>query len=183
MMMVGFALNIPFYNACTNTPSPSLLSKKQEYTFRVVLEILFPKDGIGPSLDDIKVFNYFIWMLEDPKLDPDESQYVVRGITWINETSQEELEKDFENLNKKEQEDIVKFVSETSWGESWLSSLLTIIFEALLLDPIYKVNAHGESWTYLDHQVGSPRPNEKNSYPIILDRKLENGVISNLDQL
>ena len=183
MMIVGVALNIPFFNACTDSASTSLLSEKQENILKVVFKILFPKDGNGPDIEEMQVFNYFLWMLEDPNLDPDENQYVIRGIDWLNESSQEEFEKDFLELNKAEQEKLVQFVSQTSWGESWLSRLLTIIFESLLLDPIYKVNEQGKFWTWLNHTEGSPRPNEKNSYPTILNRKLENKVISNLDQI
>ncbi len=181
MMMVGVAFNLPLYTSCSK--KPSLLSKKQEEIFRRILDLLFPKDGIGPDVEEIHVFDYFLWTLEDPNLDPDESQYVIRGITWLNETSQEELEQDFTTLSRKEQEDLVKFVSETRWGESWLSTLLTIIFEALLLDPIYALNEQEKSWKWLDHKPGNPRPNKQNSYPAILERKLENSIFSNLDQL
>ena len=183
MIVVGIALNVPFYHSCKESSQDSILTQNQEYILRRILEILFPQDDMGPSIVELKIYDYILWVLTDARLDPDEAKYTIRGIAWINESSQEELEMDFDNLNAEQQEFIIKFVSETSWGESWLSTLLTLIFEALLLDPIYNVNEQRMGWKWLNHQEGSPRPEVHNAYPTILKRKKEKGVITNLNQL
>jgi len=45
--------------------------------------------------------------------------------------------------------------------------MLTLIFEALLLDPIYGVNTNNIGWNWLNHDPGVPRPNKENMYPTI----------------
>ena len=72
------------------------------------------------------------------------------------------------DLNPKEQKAVIEDLADTKWGERFLSRMLTLIFEALLLDPQYGGNPDGIGWQWLNHDPGSPRPKQTHLYPTIL---------------
>ena len=129
-----------------------------------IQEILFPNDGNGPSVTDINAFSHLVWVLSDVHKDTESKEYIIKGIRWTEETSQEIYGRTFSDLNDSEVKAIVAFMAEKNWGSSWLSIILTLIFEALSLDPIYNVNTNKIGWQWLEHPNGTPRPNSDNSY-------------------
>jgi len=144
--------------------SNQFLTAKQAETIQKVQNILFPNNGFGPSILDINAYPYFLWVLADERKNSESKKYLVDGIDWTNETANETYGKSFVDLSEKETKQLVKIISETSWGKNWLSMLLTLIFEALSLDPIYGANTNEIGWQWLDQFVGTPRPKESNKY-------------------
>ncbi|MEJ2594138.1 MAG: gluconate 2-dehydrogenase subunit 3 family protein [bacterium] len=145
-----------------------ILGEKGQKVMKVVQEILFPADDNGPGAADIHAIEYLEWVLADEEKDPEEIRYIIKGIGWLNEVSRESLGKDFDELERKEQEYIIAVISAEQWGESWLSVILTLIFEALLCDPLYPGNPEGIGWKWLDHDPGKPRPGRELIYPRVL---------------
>jgi gluconate 2-dehydrogenase gamma chain len=135
--------------------------------------VLFPSDGNGPGAYEVNADAYLLWILHDEHLDPDENQYIINKLSKFDTYAKDQLGYNFYDLNPREQKAVVQDVSETSWGRRFLSRLLTLIFEALLVDPQYGGNPEGIGWTWLEHDPGSPRPKQTHLYPTILDRSHE----------
>ena len=134
------------------------LTEKHAKILAYLMEILFPNDDNGPSVQQLNTFEYILWNLRDNKRDEVSKQYIINTIEWIEETSIEEKNKSFLELNDKGKENIIEFISKKSWGEDSLSAMLTLIFESLVYDPVYNVNRNALGWKWLDHTAGEPRP-------------------------
>jgi gluconate 2-dehydrogenase gamma chain len=72
-------------------------------------------------------------------------------------------------LNTTEKEALITFIAKEAWGSSWLSIILTYIFEALIADPQYGGNVNESGWKWLNHYPGNPRPAKKLLYGNILN--------------
>lgn len=177
----GFILSASLGAAATQIPlgksfaqsvtQKSILSEKQQAIVSSVQEILFPKDENGPGATEIHALEYLNWVLSDPEKDQEEVDYLIKGIGWVDETAEEETGKEYQDLTQSEREQLIEKISQESWGESWLSVNLSIIFEALLSDPQYGGNPDEKGWKWLSHNPGQPRPTKDILYPIILNYK------------
>ena len=101
-------------------------------------------------------------------MDPEEIEYIIDGIGWVDETAEENFSKRYTQLSQREKEELIADISNESWGSSWLSVILTFIFEALLSDPQYGGNPDKIGWDWLKYYPGYPRPTEPLLYPEIL---------------
>lgn len=166
----GFIANLPILKLSAGAASAGIetLNIDERQIIKSVQNILFPDDGNGPGANDIHALEYLEWVLADAEKDPDEIRYIINGTGWLNESANEILMKDFNELTLSEQENIIAKVSATGWGESWLSVILTFIFEALLCDPQYPGNPESIGWKWLNHNPGQPRPTNDLIYPKIL---------------
>ena len=177
-------VQIPFWQSCKQPVAfHGILRENQQKILHQVLNLLFPKSNNSPDIEQIHAEFHINRYLSDPLIDPDEQKYVINGVQWLNETSQEVFKTGFLSLNEKQQYKTLQNILKTSWGESWLSKLLTLTFESLLLDPLYQVNTGEVGWHWLHHQPGQPRPTSEIVYPKILNRKKEQVIITNLNQL
>ena len=176
---------IPFLQSCRQNTSnvKKILSQDQQKILHKVLTLIFPKTNQSPGIEQLHTEYHINVYLSDPLIDPDEQKYIINGIQWLNETAHELFKSDFVSLQKSQQSQTLQNIVKTSWGESWLSKLLTLTFESLLLDPLYQVNTGGSGWQWLHHRAGQPRPIREISYPEILERKKEKIIITGLDQL
>ena len=174
MMLAGAAMQVPFWSACDTRPSKkeirslSRLTDEQLETVRIIQDILFPADGNGPGANEFDAHYYLDWVVSVPLMDSEDSEYIINGIGWVDETAQEDYSKGFLKLSKKEQHDLIRKISKESWGEDWLSTILTYILEALLSDPLYGGNTKEAGWKWLDVYPGYPRPDKSLLYPEIL---------------
>ena len=177
-------LQIPFWQSCKQPAVfQGILPENRQKILHQVLNILFPKSNNSPGIEQIHAEFHINSYLTDPLIDPDEQKYVINGIKWLDETAQELFKTGFLSLNNRQQIETLQNILKTSWGESWLSKILTLTFEALLLDPLYQVNTDKVGWHWLHHQAGQPRPKSGIAYPEILNRKKEQVIITNLNQL
>ena len=173
IVLSGVALQLPWLNSCSNDEEigeTKPLSKDQYKTVRSVQDILFPADGNGPSARDIHATDYLIWVLNDKRVDPEENAYIIEKLNDFIAKCKSVHGNDFFDLYQSTQEEFIATISSESWGEKWLSRLLTLIFEALLLDPSYGGNVDEVGWNWLSHDPGQPRPTKEIMYPEILDR-------------
>lgn len=172
LLLGGAALQLPWLVSCEDRRyfpgDTSPLNSDQFKTLQALQKTLFPSDGNGPGAHEINADSYVLWVLQDERLDPDENQYIIDNLDKANQFAKEHLKYNLYDLNPKEQKVIVEDISETEWGERFLSRMLTLIFEALLLDPQYGGNPDGIGWQWLNHDPGSPRPNKSHLYPNIL---------------
>ncbi len=181
MLIAGAAVQIPFWASCGKRPTKkeirelSKLSEGQLEIVRIVQDILFPSDGNGPGANEIEAHYYLDWVVSDPGMDPEDSEYIIDGIGWVDETAQEDYSKGFLNLKGNEQEDLIRKISGEGWGEDWLSTILNYIFEALLSDPLYGGNPKEAGWKWLEVYPGYPRPDKSLLYPEILKTVITGG--------
>lgn len=170
MIAGGVFMQLPFAgrSAQRNQTESEILTEKQLKIVESVQEILFPSDKNGPGAKEINSIRYLEWVLSEKEMDQDEVKYILNGIGWVNETSEEVFLKPFAQLTQLEKEQLIEKISRESWGESWLSVILTFIFEALLCDPQYGGNPDSIGWNWLNHNPGQPRPVEDVLYPKIL---------------
>ncbi len=179
----GILINIPLINSCVSKSKEGILSRRQELIIKTLIEFLYPSDDFGPDATIVKTYEYFVWIISDNYIDPEENSYLINGIKWIDETAIEEYGKHFEELKARKKYDLFIGIINKEWGENYFSKVLTVIIESMFADPIYGSNPNGIVWQWLHHNPGQPRPNENNKYKTILDRKKENFAISSFEQL
>jgi len=138
--------------------NPKVLSELEWNTLVAIQDILFPSETNAPGAREINAAAFFQWVISDALLDPEETKFRKDGITWIEETALENRGKSFVDLDEETQENVLRYAEEYSWGESWLSTTLLHLFEALLSDPIYGGNTDERGWKWLNYQGGIPRP-------------------------
>ena len=174
ILLSGITIQLPWLQSCGNAEenfgNTNPLTLQQFKTVREIFEILFPADGNGPSALEINADKYLLWVLRDEMTDPKESTYIVTRLKTFIEKCKEKNNAAFLDLSESQKNEFVAFASKQDWGKKLLSRLLNIIFEALLLDPIYGGNTNKLGWTWLEHDPGSPRPTKENSYPTILQK-------------
>lgn len=177
ILLSGAALQLPWLLSCSNdkeyTGSTTPLSKEQFNLLLAVQNTLFPADGNGPGAADVNAGTYVLWVLNDDRVDPEENEYLIEKLDKFKVQCKEETGYEFTDLNAEEQHQFVRKISEIIWGRRWTSRLLTLIFEALLLDPQYDINPNEIGWKWLNHDPGSPRPSKKILYPEIFERSHE----------
>ena len=164
MLAAAAISQLPLLSSCVNDTEDmenlnnKPLSKAQKDILKEVQLILFPDDGHGPSANDVHALAYVEWVILDKRMDPDEVAYIINGIGWVEETAQEEYALSFIQLSSDKRNALIEYISKENWGESWLSVILTFIFEALLSDPQYGGNPNSIGWKWLEHFPGYPRP-------------------------
>lgn len=172
LLLSGIAFQLPWLTSCeTDDKLSKNVSPLNEKQFRIIREVqltLFPEDGNGPSALHVNADKYLLWVLRDPLLDPEENNFIIEGIDKFNNASRESYFADFNKLFEGDKNEFMKFIVKEDWAERWLSRLLTLIFEALLLDPIYGGNPDDIGWHWLNHVPGHPQCKPHLQYPSIL---------------
>ena len=175
-LLAGAMTQISFFTSCSTQleKGNDLLSPEQATILTDVLNIFFPDDGNGPSARDINTFGYIMWVLHDSlNRKSEENQYIIDGLGWTNETAQEVYVTKFIDLDQKQKEEVIAKVTQLKWGRSWSSMLVTLIMEALLLDPLYGGNTDEKGWKWLNHTPGYPRPTEELRYERIMEKQMK----------
>ena len=172
LLVLGVAANIPFLTSCepkeeVDVFDCSPLSKKQLKVLQAAQLVLFPKEGNGPSALEIKADKWIVYVLNDDREPQREKDFIVEHLEGLNQLSKETHKTSYDLLSIDRQEDVLDLFFGEKAPKRWGSRMLTLIFEALLLDPLYGVNPNNIGWTWLNHNPGTPRPNKQNKYPTI----------------
>lgn len=175
-LLAGAMTQIGLFMSCTPElkKGNDILSAEQATILDDILLILFPNDGNGPSANDINAFGYIMWVLHDElNRQPEDNEYIIEGLDWMNEQSESFFEKKFVELQPKEKEELVAEIVQIKWGKNWTSMMITLLYEALLLDPIYGGNTNEVGWKWLNHVPGYPRPTEELRYERIMEKQMK----------
>ena len=171
--------DVPIPDAAVNTTKQSdqtdtirqqktvenLFTSEQRKTLDAVQMHLFPEDGDGPSARDLNGVNYLDWAMSDQQnIDDGDPDFILRGIGWLDDLSQQTQGNSFVKLDHQQQDKVLKQIATSSAGENWLSILIYYLVEALTLDPIYGGNPNMIGWQWLQHQPGFPRPVKGKTY-------------------
>ncbi len=115
-----------------------------------------------------------MWVLHDSlNRKTEDNEYIIEGIDWANETAKEIYFTPTIELNTEQKEALVGKFTELNWGKTWSSIMITLIFEALLRDPIYGGNTNEAGWNWLNHTPGFPRPTEELRYERIMEKQMK----------
>jgi len=143
---------------------PFQFAPAQFTSLAAVQNHLFPHEKDAPGAEDIHAAAYLQTTLGQAGFDPEIRDFVVSGITQLQDYLREKSLPAFEALSAEQRENSLQAIQELTWGANWLSILLTYIFEALLSDPVYGGNPNEIGWKWLDHIPGLPRPSESSRY-------------------
>ena len=172
LLIIGVAANIPFLTSCETKEDLEFfdctpISPEQLKVLQAVQLVLFPKEGNGPSALQVNADKWIVYVLNDVREPQREKDFIVEHLEGLNQLSKETYKVSYDLLSRDRQEDLLELFFEEKFRKRWGSRMLILIFEALLLDPLYGVNPNNIGWKWLNHNPGVPRPNEKNRYPTI----------------
>lgn len=176
MVAAGAITQLPLLYKCSK-PQKRInykLTDKEYGIAMVVQRILLPESASGPSANEMNGLKHMQWVLNDKRYDPERKDYLLSGLEWVDETAHEQHGKAFLILLEQDKQQLIKHIAATGWGEDWLSTMLTIVLEALLLDPIYDVNHQQAGWKWLEHEPGFPRPDKNLKYDEIFETVAQN---------
>ncbi|MDB2562309.1 gluconate 2-dehydrogenase subunit 3 family protein [Sulfurimonas sp.] len=125
-------------------------------TLAIVQEDLFPQEMTNRS----NALSYVSLIFQHSRVSTGDKQFLRNGTKWLNEEAVIKYNKVYTKLSSKERQDILEIISNKSWGESWIKTVLSYIMEAVLGDPVYGVNKDEFGWKWLNHSTGLPRPKE-----------------------
>lgn len=120
---------------------------------------LFPQSDLGPGAKELHIANYMAFVLQDNRIVKDDRDFFLKGAFWLEESSFEEYNKSFLNLSNLEKESLLQDVTRQRWGERFVYTSLSYIFEALFCAPVYGSNPKETGWKWLEHNPGFPQPN------------------------
>lgn len=167
LIVAGLFTQIPI-SSCSNKENSFVedgkLNNEKLRLLTSIQEILFPKTKNSPSASDVNADKYLLWILSDENKSTKDKKYIIDGLSWVNQTSIENYDKDYLNLDSNQQNNLVKIISDESWGRDWLSIIITYIIEAVLADPLYEGNIDELGWKWLNHNPGNPRPRKEILY-------------------
>lgn len=115
---------------------------------------LFPK---AEELS-IETASYVSVILHHERVTKEDKTFLKNGVKWLNEEAVSMHEKTYTKLLKAQREAVLESIVKTEWGESWLHSIMSYLFEAMLGDPIYGGNNGEAGWKWLSFTGGLPRP-------------------------
>jgi len=127
-------------------------------TIAFVHRDIFPGSSSIPSPRFLKALDYLGGVMEDPYIEESEKRFISDGATWLNARAKEAYGKAYYLLEAPQRERLLEEVTGETWGENWIWTLFSYLFEALLGDPVYGANTEEAGWHWLGHVPGYPRP-------------------------
>lgn len=119
---------------------------------------LFPQSNIGVGAKDLHIASYLAFVLRDKRIMKEDRNFFLKGAFWLEESSFENYNISFLNLSKDMKEELLRSITQDRWGENFVYTSLTYIFEALLCAPVYGSNPNAIGWKWLEHNPGFPQP-------------------------
>ncbi len=157
----------PFSFAITNQTQHAFqqaLTELKWQTLDAVLMHLLPESDSGPGAKSINATFYLYQLVHQQPTEQEEIDFVYQGVGWLNGYTNSKLQKNFIELEDEAKEEMLREISTSSAGKSWLNMLIIDIYEAMLSPPAYGGNPNGIGWQWLDHQAGFPLPNAGQRY-------------------
>ncbi len=127
-------------------------------TIELLQQDLFPSTPNVPTPKDINAYAYLVTILHHSRVSDANKAFIRNGVQWLNEEAIEIYNKTYIKLSAQERQNTLKSIAKYRWGENWIDTILTYIFEAMLGDPIYGGNKNKAGWRWLHHKGGDPRP-------------------------
>ncbi|PKN15592.1 MAG: hypothetical protein CVU67_00425 [Deltaproteobacteria bacterium HGW-Deltaproteobacteria-24] len=97
-------------------------------------------------------------VLNHSRIDLDTQKFIQNGVKWLNEESVTMYGNIYTKLLDEQRQTVLKTISQTKWGDSFIYTILKYIMESVLGDPIYGINFNQKGWAWVNHETGYPRP-------------------------
>ena len=133
-------------------------SKAKTDTFALLQEDLFPDIDERLNTRTINARAYLSYILHHPRVSADDKRFIKKGVLWLDEEANDLFRANYRELSVHKRQKVLKSIAKTEWGESFIETVLTYLFEALLGDPIYGINKDEVGWKWVHHTPGLPRP-------------------------
>ncbi len=166
--------SLPVWFRCAIRPGHRPWSKEQRDALAVVMDIILPADEHGPGALEVGALEFIEWTLKDPFYDEDIQRFVLEGIDSLNRKSHRQYGRSFAELKVEIQYQMIEAMARR--GDAWLSRMITLALEALLVDPVYGANRDAQGWKWLGHYVGHPRPDVATRYEALMQRRYEASI-------
>ena len=135
----------------------SLFAKDTQVLLHTAYHV-FPQSKLSPSALDLHISSYLAFVLKDERILKEDRDYILKGAHWLEESAFENYDKSFLNLTEEEKEELLQDIVTYRWGENFIYTTLTYIFEAMVSAPVYGSNIEGRGWKWLEHNPGFPLP-------------------------
>lgn len=133
-------------------------------TLDAVLQHLLPSESDSPGAVEINALAYLRFVVDDPKVDRETREFILQGVTWLEELAQQHDPGGFVALDAAQREQLLRRIAGSDAGENWIATLLTYLLEALLTAPAYGGNPDGIGWRWLEYVPGFPLPGSGTRY-------------------
>jgi gluconate 2-dehydrogenase gamma chain len=157
---MGALASLPAFSvsAKAQIPLSELIKTEPWLTLDATLNQLLPSSPTGPSATEIKATAYLYQVMTVQPTAPDEKEFILKGVGWLNGYAKSEKSANFAQLNVADKEQLLRGISRSAAGKNWLNTLLGYIFQAMLSPASYGGNPDGIGWQWLEHQAGFPLP-------------------------
>lgn len=135
-----------------------------------IVAILLPSRPSVPGAAEINASDYIRVCLVDRDIDEADRKFLAKGFSRLAEFTTSKRGQSWDSLNSASQEEVLREFVEDD-GDSWVSTVLSYVLEALLGDPAYGVNKNGVGWRWLEHQPGFPRPESPKWYRSVTEKR------------
>jgi hypothetical protein len=151
-------------------------NEKQQNTYLqtgiLLAEVIFPDLGdLTPTINEIGFEHHLHFYLTDSNNDPDLQKKLIRRLKRFREFVEKNKLRFYEASLEEKSLLLSELIKRHSWIKNLISQLENIIFEALLLDPHYKINIRQTGWKWLNHPYGQPRPDSTADYEKLLRKR------------
>ncbi len=141
-----------------------LLAREMDSTFDLVLNQILPKYKGFPGVDKIKTKKYIYRTLSGPEASLEVTSLFEKGLDKLTQVAKTEFKSSFHMLSHDEQLGIIvsfQYSPANDYlGKSWMSLVISLTLESVLVDPVYGGNSDQLGWEWLQHQPGIPRPSQ-----------------------
>ncbi len=163
---------LPWCSACSRTSS-----KNEQKLWEALAGTLFPG---SPGIEQIGFYHHLKFVLSDNNYDPDIRRALTGGFRDFQGFVRKNVP-DFTKLPLKKRHHWLKtYIRTNDDAENWLARVLTVIWEATLLDPHYGINKKMIGWKWLHHAYGHPRPDNSADYFDLLRKRRQSETIRTL---
>ena len=106
----------------------------------------------------INTTSYMHIVFNHSRISDENKKFLKNGVKWLNEEAMKIHKQEYTKLSSLQRQNLLKKVTQTEWGESFVYDVMNYMFEAMLGDPVYEGNNHEMGWKWLNFQGGNPRP-------------------------
>ena len=133
-------------------------SKEKVDTLALLQEDLFPDIDARLNTRTINARAYLTYILHHPRVSDDDKRFIKKGVLWLDEEASDLFGADYRELQEQNRQKVLTSIAKTEWGESFIETILTYLFESLLGDPVYGINKDEVGWKWVHHTPGLPKP-------------------------
>lgn len=122
------------------------------------LRHLFDKEFNPPKVVELHAVEYLAGVLEDKRIEKESREYILKGVTWLDESAEEMFSKKYIALGVEQREELLRSINQLAWGDNWLYVMMQYYFESMFCAPVYGGNKNQSGWRWLEYEAGYPQP-------------------------